>query len=193
MYGNIIIIRNLLYAPIAEEMIFRGLMFFPLFFAYCINDQNSGKENSASTLWFVLIICPCWFSLAHLHHCIERIRSGVRVFDALLSSLLQATYTLIFGFIAVLLLSRTGSLYSCIVSHIFCNFMGLPDISFMQKPYMKMDPNLIQEGGFICFYPYRYILLLLHGLGLIIFPYYMMVYTKDLAEQSVFWRYYISP
>uniref|UniRef100_A0A0E0PL97 intramembrane prenyl-peptidase Rce1 n=1 Tax=Oryza rufipogon TaxID=4529 RepID=A0A0E0PL97_ORYRU len=45
----------------------------------------------------------------------------------------QLGYTVIFGWYAVFLFTRTGNIVSPIVAHIFCNIMGLPVFSSPQK------------------------------------------------------------
>jgi prenyl protein peptidase len=45
---------------------------------------------------------------------------------ALLRSVFQFTYTSLFGFFAGFVFLRTGNVYSVILAHAFCNWMGLP-------------------------------------------------------------------
>lgn len=41
-------------------------------------------------------------------------------------SLFQFTYTSLFGFFAAFVFIRTGNVYSVLLAHSFCNWMGLP-------------------------------------------------------------------
>jgi prenyl protein peptidase len=68
------------------------------------------------------------FGLAHFHHLYEfRItHPDVPLVPAILRTLLQLTYTTLFGGYATFLYLRTGSLLSVILVHSFCNWMGLP-------------------------------------------------------------------
>jgi prenyl protein peptidase len=45
---------------------------------------------------------------------------------AVARSLFQFTYTSLFGFFAAFVFLRTGNVYSVILAHSFCNWMGLP-------------------------------------------------------------------
>lgn len=75
-----------------------------------------------------IFLSPVIFGLAHLHHFYEfRIsHPQVPVSVSLLRSLLQLTYTSLFGAYATFLFLRTGSLLAIFVVHAFCNCMGLP-------------------------------------------------------------------
>jgi prenyl protein peptidase len=75
-----------------------------------------------------IFLSPVIFGLAHLHHLYEfRIsHPQVPVSIALLRSLLQFTYTSLFGAYATFLFLRTGSLLAIFVVHAFCNCIGLP-------------------------------------------------------------------
>lgn len=68
------------------------------------------------------------FGLAHVHHFYEfRItHPHTPVIGALLRSLLQFTYTTLFGGYATFIYLRTGSLLSVILVHAFCNWQGFP-------------------------------------------------------------------
>jgi prenyl protein peptidase len=71
---------------------------------------------------------PLYFGIAHLHHLYEfRItHTEVPLFVAVLRSLFQFTYTSLFGFFATFVYLRTGNVYTCMLAHTFCNWMGLP-------------------------------------------------------------------
>ena len=110
-----IVLRNFVVAPISEELVFRSCM-FPLLLP------------KLGPVWTVFV-CPLFFGVAHLHHAIEHVRMGsMKLSQALLMTLLQATYTSIFGMFSGILLIRTGQIVSAIVAHSLCNFFGFPDI-----------------------------------------------------------------
>lgn len=45
-------------------------------------------------------------------------------------TVIQLAYTTLFGYHCAFLFLRTGSLYPPLFSHMFCNFMGLPQIVY---------------------------------------------------------------
>lgn len=193
-------IRAFVFAPISEELVFRAVMVPALYMALVAIPNTSSASivvtttevsvtKSIYTSWAVVYLNPLCFAMAHLHHFLERIgkinsnntTSWRLIQHALLLTLMQIIYTSIFGMIATLLFMRTGSIYSAITSHCICNFMGLPDIGFM-----------IQPGGdssttYSCMYNYRYIHLVLHALGLIIFAYAALPLTESLSTESIYW------
>lgn len=48
------------------------------------------------------------------------------MFVTVLRSLFQFTYTSLFGFFATFVYLRTGNVFTCMLAHTFCNWMGLP-------------------------------------------------------------------
>ena len=100
---------------------------------------------------------------------------------AVLSTLIQVSYTSIFGCIATILLLRTGSLFSPIASHMICNFIGLPNMGFLQPP--GLDGN-----EYSILYKYRVVLCALHLLGLVVFSILLFPMTESLSSQSILWN-----
>jgi prenyl protein peptidase len=82
--------------------------------------QFSGKQ--------IIFLTPLTFGIAHVHHLYEfRITHPQTPLPiAVLRSAFQFTYTSLFGFFAAFVYLRTGNLYSVILAHAFCNWMGLP-------------------------------------------------------------------
>jgi membrane protease YdiL (CAAX protease family) len=77
---------------------------------------------------------------------------------------------------------RTGSLASSILSHVICNFVGLPDISFMTTP------GTLGASDRACLYRIRYPLVALHVAGLVLFAYCMLPFTETIASKySGYW------
>eukprot|EP01038_Epipyxis_sp_PR26KG_P007745 gene7745-10522_t len=172
---DIILFRNLVFAPITEEIVFRSVMLPILFLSVDVASH-----------WQIVIVAaysPIWFGLAHAHHLLDRINSGAVISQAILVTLVQLTYTSIFGFLSAMLFFRTGSIYSCIISHMICNYIGLPDIGFMYAPN-SLNRSCSQLS---CLYQYRYLILFLHGFGLVLFTCYFYVLTSDLAKESIYY------
>lgn len=107
--------RNLVAGPITEEVLFRSASVPLLLLA----------QTSNTTIIF---LTPIIFGLAHVHHFYEfRItHPHTPVVGAILRSLLQFTYTTLFGGYATFIYLRTGSLLAVIMVHAFCNWMGFP-------------------------------------------------------------------
>lgn len=115
--------RNLVVAPISEEVVFRALS-VPLFLLAKMDPVR------------IVFVTPLVFGLAHLHHLFEFLTSrtpaghrwpslGVWI-GGIARSTFQFAYTSLFGFFAAFVFLRTGNLFACIVAHSFCNRMGVP-------------------------------------------------------------------
>ena len=188
-------IRALVVAPITEEIVFRSLTVPALYIALVAVPKTMlhvpsmvGLKNSieyvdfAYTPWVVVCLNPFCFGLAHVHHLIEKLNSGANPVSAILSSLVQFTYTSIFGVIATLLLMRTNSVYAAILSHIVCNSVGLPDTSFMTKEGSR------DTSHYSCLFQSRYIHLFIHAFGLVLFSCLILPCTSTSAVDSFFWE-----
>lgn len=116
--GNVWGIRNYLIGPLTEEIVFRG----------CIVSLHALAGLHKNILIFAT---PLYFGVAHLHHAYEGYVKGGRTKSALkracLISTIQFAYTSMFGWYANFLFLRSNTLLAPLVSHIFCNIMGLPD------------------------------------------------------------------
>ncbi|KAM5353759.1 hypothetical protein ACJ41O_000409 [Fusarium nematophilum] len=121
--------RNMVAGPITEECLFRSAG-VPLLL------------RSGASLAGTIFLSPLIFGLAHLHHFYEfRIthpRTPLPV--AIARSLLQLSYTSLFGAYATFLFLRTGSLLAVVLVHAFCNCMGLP------RFWGQVDPYWLPEG-----------------------------------------------
>ncbi|EGD72279.1 hypothetical protein PTSG_00300 [Salpingoeca rosetta] len=98
-------LRNVVVAPITEEIVFRG----------CITALMLPHMSVAACN----LLCPLIFGIAHFHHVLR----GVPV--SVVS--VQLVYTSVFGSLSSLLMLRTHSLAAAVAAHMFCNHMGLPD------------------------------------------------------------------
>ncbi|PQE30783.1 prenyl ase Rce1 protein [Rutstroemia sp. NJR-2017a WRK4] len=107
--------RNIVAGPVTEEVLFRAASVPLLLLA----------KTSNTTIIF---LTPVIFGLAHVHHFYEyRItHPHGPMLGAILRSLVQFSYTTLFGGYATFLYLRTGSLLAVILVHAFCNWMGLP-------------------------------------------------------------------
>eukprot|EP00793_Prasinoderma_coloniale_P006721 PRCOL_00001551-RA len=103
--------RDLLVAPVTEEVVFRG--------GACAVMARAGWSRAAVTY-----LSPLGFSVAHLHHLIEARRRGVPLARAVLSAAAQLSYTTVY---AAHLYISTGTLVAPIVAHAIANHYGLPD------------------------------------------------------------------
>ena len=144
-------LRNLAIAPLAEEVIFRACLLPPLL----ASNSNDGKPMSPTA---IVWIGPLFFGIAHLHHFFEQYRqislmqrSRKNICNLSLGLLLQWAYTTLFGAYVSHVFIRTASLSGVTIAHVICNYMGLPDIGFV-------DP----ESNIYC---YRWIIVVVYLVG----------------------------
>ena len=110
---DLMFLRNYVVAPFSEEFIFRAVM-------VCIMKEMS--HNS----WFIVITTSLIFSFAHSHHYIFQKVQDITL--SLYDWLFQMMYTFVFGCICCAFYLKTGSFLTPVVLHVFCNFMGFPDV-----------------------------------------------------------------
>ncbi|KAI9672137.1 MAG: hypothetical protein M1831_001950 [Alyxoria varia] len=118
--------RNYIAGPLTEEIAFRSAI-LPLHIL--TNPPSTLAHLPASSAVTLIFLTPLYFGIAHIHHFYEfRLTNpGVPTFPhALLRSVLQFGYTSVFGWLASFLMLRTGSVWTAVLAHCFCNFMGLP-------------------------------------------------------------------
>jgi prenyl protein peptidase len=106
---------TIIQGPVSEELVWRSFI-VPLH----VLGHFSGKQ--------IVFLTPLYFGIAHVHHLYEFRITHPEVSFALsiLRSLFQFTYTSLFGFFATFVYLRTGNVYTCMLAHTFCNWMGLP-------------------------------------------------------------------
>lgn len=116
--------RNLVAGPITEECLFRSAA-IPLLVA------------AGTSLRSIIFLSPLVFGLAHVHHFYEfRVtHPDVSLFAAIARSVLQFSYTYLFGIYATFIFLRNGSLIAVILVHAFCNCMGLPRVWGLLEPH----------------------------------------------------------
>ena len=135
------ILRNLIVAPITEEIVFRACMVPAL-------------HSTGMTAARVSFTAPLFFGFAHGHHALLKLRRNNRgLLPVVLETTFQFAYTSVFGAYVSYAFLRTGSLCAVIVCHVFCNAMGLPDLSFS-----RIDSPL---------YPHRRLLMSTLCIGLV--------------------------
>ena len=114
-------LRNFVIAPLTEELVFRGCLIPP--FLFCPYHGLSHVQIS--------FVAPLFFGLAHVHHAILKVKQGVCSMKVIvLSTIFQFTYTTLFGAYVSYIFINTSSLPSIFCSHMICNIMGVPDLSF---------------------------------------------------------------
>ncbi|KDQ56261.1 hypothetical protein JAAARDRAFT_132476 [Jaapia argillacea MUCL 33604] len=120
--------RNFVVGPITEELVFRSCIL-------AIYKMNGASEAA------MIFVAPLWFGAAHLHHawdCFNRYgRTWAAARRAILMTIFQSVYTTLFGAHSAFLFLRTGSVYPPIVSHIFCNIMGVPQMGEELKRFPR--------------------------------------------------------
>lgn len=146
--------RALVFAPVAEEWVFRACV-LPVLLAAGASPASAIFGSAAA------------FGLAHLHHGYELLRQGHPPAAVALTVAAQFGYTTLFGCIAAFLLLHTGSIVGVILAHSFCNMMGFPDMSWMQcfmpPSSLKADPSRHPH------YTWRWLLLVTYVAGVAAF------------------------
>lgn len=183
--GRVGLVRNYVIAPFVEEIVFRGLFCSPLL--------SCGFSPTQVTF-----IAPLFFGIAHIHHATTQLRQYQQhfsrgsqnrgwdkavVWNIVCSTLFQCAYTTLFGMYATYIILRTRSVIPVTVSHIFCNIMGLPDLTFMIRPeavntnydaygreeeYSRIQVDILTAQQCLL-YRYRYALLSVHLTGIYLF------------------------
>ena len=173
-------VRDHLFAPISEELVFRSIMVVWMLSKYGMG-SGIGDTSTSHVVWEVARNCPLWFALAHVHHAWARVNANPWK-TVLITTLVQCLYTSIFGYIAVILLLRTGSILAPIVSHMICNLNGLPDIGFLYRPEQYRGAT-----EFSCLYKYRFFITFVHIGGLVVFAAMLLPMTEAYAHTSALW------
>ncbi|KAM0787853.1 hypothetical protein ACM66B_003906 [Microbotryomycetes sp. NB124-2] len=126
-------LRNFVWGPLTEEVLFRS----------CIITLSALAGVSRPKLVF---LTPLYFGLAHAHHAYEAYVQGDKTARALKLSLLQTgfqlAYTTVFGWYASFLFMRTGSVIPPVLSHTFCNVMGLPPLAWALREFPDRKVSL---------------------------------------------------
>jgi membrane protease YdiL (CAAX protease family) len=137
-------LRNLWAAPAIEELVFRACLVRPL-------------TQSLSTPIHVVWIAPLFFGTAHVHHAFLKWKESGSMRLALMTTIAQFVYTTLFGAYVTYAFLRTNSLPAIIISHQYCNYMGLPDLSFFQPHFGRL--SLI--------YRFRWVVMSTYAIGIV--------------------------
>lgn len=110
-------LRNYLFAPFTEELFYTSMLI-----------NNYLLLSNEITYKTLLLAPPAFFGIAHLHHGFEMYSLGIYgVVQILFSIFFQMLYTTMFGVFTNFIFIRTGgNLWSCVLTHCFCNYMGFP-------------------------------------------------------------------
>jgi prenyl protein peptidase len=144
--------RNLIIAPVTEEIVFRGCIVSCL--AVLSSESVPLNLSSLSTLW-VTITAPLFFGLSHVHHGLVKLRRGHDQLSVAVQTFVQFAYTSLFGSYATYVFLQTRSLFAPTLCHAYCNGMGLPDLSFLQQhsPLYRFRGLIMGAhfAGLLCF------------------------------------------
>jgi Type II CAAX prenyl endopeptidase Rce1-like len=122
--------RNLILAPISEEIVFRGCIVSALSASASASIPSDALPMSNAG---VIALAPLFFGVAHFHHALLTLQRGQRPVVVGLQTMFQFTYTSLFGSYATYVFLQTRSLSAVVLCHSYCNAMGLPDLSFIWR------------------------------------------------------------
>jgi prenyl protein peptidase len=146
--------RDLIIGPATEEFCFRAAI-IPIL-------RAAGVQPAR-----VIVLAPVFFGIAHLHHAANLLALGHSVNIVLQRTVFQFLYTTVFGIYVSYAFLHTNSLVAVCLCHSFCNFMGLPDVSFLSR---EGDSSL----RFL--YPHRHAMLATYAIGIASFGMTMSYY-----------------
>ncbi|AOA64666.1 CAAX prenyl protease 2 involved in a-factor maturation [Komagataella phaffii CBS 7435] len=117
--------RDLLVGPITEELLYRSCSISLMLVA------NDYANKFLFGQHWLIMVSSLYFGIAHLHHAVELYHcKRYSLTTITISTAFQWSYTTLFGIYASFLYLRTGSVWSAIVVHSFCNMMGFPRLTF---------------------------------------------------------------
>lgn len=130
--GPLGIIRDMIVAPITEELVYTSLALSPFLALHSEGHRRSLKdfandEYVNALLWKT----PVLFGFAHLHHLYNLTTRSVNplpMMHAIIMVTFQLCYTTLFGYLTNKIFISTGNVWSCIVAHAFCNWLGFPTL-----------------------------------------------------------------
>jgi len=133
-YFSVYGLRNYWIGPLTEEIVFRACVL-------------SIYHLSGASSKHMICFAPLTFGLAHIHHAWDTYnrygRTRLAAQRALVISAFQLCYTTLFGMHVSYLFLRTGSIFSPITAHIWCNTMGIPEIVWELKTFPKYRKVII--------------------------------------------------
>lgn len=166
-------VRNLILGPLTEEIVFRSCM-LPLLL------------ESKFDLFNAIYASPLFFGIAHLHHLKRHItEDGMSLGQACFVTSLQFAYTTLFGVYTAFIYARTGHVSAPVACHVFCNYQGLPDFSFLLGDSDDHREVMKKHGGASRRRRHRITLLGVYILGILLFAYSLFPLTSHF--DSCFW------
>jgi len=190
-------LRALVVAPLSEETVFRAITIVIMALGCSPSPGSDVGATAAAGMdpWSTALYCPLWFAVAHAHHAATRwgevlqaagpggSQSKQRLFllQVVVPTLVQLTYTTIFGYIATLLFLRTGTLVAPVLSHVICNYAQLPNVSFLTAP------GSASAQEYSSLHSYRWLLLAVHAAGLVGFALLVLPTTESMSSSSPYW------
>ncbi|GAV55955.1 hypothetical protein ZYGR_0AZ01270 [Zygosaccharomyces rouxii] len=151
--------RNYVFAPITEEIFYTSMIL------NCYRFLPDEPVAKMKVIW----LTPLFFGLAHLHHAYETYQiSRTSLATVILTTLLQVTYTTLFGCLTNCVFLKTGgNLWACILLHAFCNYMGFPEPSQLHIYYTDVrKPPSELAAKLLTLWSRLYFVLLILGIWL---------------------------
>mmetsp|Transcript_3628 Transcript_3628/g.10879 ORF Transcript_3628/g.10879 Transcript_3628/m.10879 type:complete len:270 (-) Transcript_3628:25-834(-) len=125
---RILCVRNYVFSPIVEELAFR-LCCCTLFHVSLAASKPISAALSPALL----------FGLCHAHSLVTRLPFADEKGRVILAVAFQVGYTALFGLYVGWIYLRLRSISAALVSHAFCNFMGLPSLSSLaDHPHRRL-------------------------------------------------------
>jgi membrane protease YdiL (CAAX protease family) len=104
--------KMLLFAPFAEEFLYRGC-----FVTYLIESGYSTRQR--------ILLAPLVFGLSHFHFLIF----GEKTMQLIVAVCFQGAFTYVFGIYSGYIFIQTHSIWPSIILHSYCNLLGFPQLS----------------------------------------------------------------
>lgn len=151
-------LRNYFFAPFTEELFYTSML---------LNTYLALKPDTGLNFRLLIWQTPLFFGLAHAHHAYELLEQGILGWPTiLLNTICQTAYTTLFGtFTNYVYLRSGGNLWSCIVIHAICNYMGFPESSRLHMHFTVVKkPENIHVRRLVDLWKKCYLVLLLMGI-----------------------------
>ena len=129
---------SIVVGPITEEIVYRACM--------CPVLKAAGFGNL-----FCCMIPPLCFGFAHLHHFVHNVQV-MPLSQAVFTTVLQLSYTTVFGAFSCFVYLRTGHLAACITTHTICNAFGFPDFETLAEHEHRTPLLIVFITGVVLFF-----------------------------------------
>ncbi|KAF7845949.1 hypothetical protein BT93_L5834 [Corymbia citriodora subsp. variegata] len=133
--------RNYIAGPLTEELLFRSAI-IPL---HILANYSSRS---------LILLTPLYFGIAHIHHLYEfrLTHPSAPVAAVLARTLFQFAFTTVFGWYASFVFLRTGCVWSVVLVHAFCNWMGFPKLWGKVRVWDEKQGKLVDGGRTVVYY-----------------------------------------